>query len=93
MDLKNTFINNVKKLAADLSFKQELELNRDLKQLQSLKDENALIEKQLKINEKLEHFQELMLKRKQDLPKISFNDDLPVCQKHDEILEAIKNNK
>lgn len=48
---------------------------------------------QLKISEDLEKYKAFFENRKQSLPKITYDEALPVAQKHDEIIEAIKNNQ
>lgn len=59
----------------------------------SVSNADKLLDLQLKISEDLEKYKAFFENRKQSLPKITYDEALPVAQKHDEIIEAIKNNQ
>uniref|UniRef100_UPI003FF0917F ATP-dependent RNA helicase HrpA n=1 Tax=Succinivibrio sp. TaxID=2053619 RepID=UPI003FF0917F len=59
----------------------------------SVSNADKLLDLQLKISDDLEKYKAFFENRKQSLPKITYDEALPVAQKHDEIIEAIKNNQ
>lgn len=103
------FIGNVKAEFDNLTYKHRLNLSRELKKLSlsyikpkdkqgksednSVSNADKLLDLQLKISEDLEKYKAFFENRKQSLPKITYDEALPVAQKHDEIIEAIKNNQ
>ena len=103
------FIENVKAEFDNLTYKHRLNLSRELKKLSlssinpkdkqgksednSVSNADKLLDLQLKISENLEKYKAFFENRKQSLPKITYDEALPVAQKHDEIIEAIKNNQ
>ena len=103
------FIGNVKAEFDNLTYKHRLNLSRELKKLSlssitpkdkqgksednSVSNADKLLDLQLKISDDLEKYKAFFENRKQSLPKITYDEALPVAQKHDEIIEAIKNNQ
>ena len=103
------FIGNVKAEFDNLTYKHRLNLSIELKKLSlssippkdkqgksednSVSNADKLLDLQLKISEDLEKYKAFFENRKQSLPKITYDEALPVAQKHDEIIEAIKNNQ
>lgn len=87
------FIKNVKSNYKELTFIHQMYLSRELKKLSSCTDENQLIEKQLSISTKLEEYKNFYKQRVDNLPAITYNDDLPVSSRKDEIIKAIKENQ
>lgn len=103
------FIGNVQAEFDNLTYKHRLNLSRELKKLSlssippkdkqgksednSVSNADKLLDLQLKISEDLEKYKAFFENRKQSLPKITYDEALPVAQKHDEIIEAIKNNQ
>ena len=100
------FIENVKAEFDNVTYKHRLNLSRELKKLslssinpkdkhgkcedKSVSNADKLLDLQLKISEDLEKYKNFFENRKQSLPKITYDEALPVAQKHDEIIEAIK---
>ena len=103
------FIENVKAEFDHVTYKHRLNLSRELKKLslsslnpkdkqsrsddKSVNNADKLLDLQLKISEDLEKYKAFFENRKNSLPKITYDEALPVAQKHDEIIEAIKNNQ
>ena len=102
------FIENVKAEFDHVTYKHRLNLSRELKKLslssenaknnqdksspQNVSNADKLLDLELKISESLEKYKALFENRKNSLPKTTYDEALPVAQKHDEIIEAIKNN-
>ena len=91
-DLKK-FIENVLSHTDDLTFKHRQMLSRDVKNLLNIKDSDKLIEAQLKISENLEEYLAFFKNRLENIPKVTYDENLPVAQKHDEIVKAIQDNQ
>ncbi|NLK85191.1 MAG: ATP-dependent RNA helicase HrpA [Aeromonadales bacterium] len=87
------FINNVKKKFNNLTYKHRRILSRELKKLSSLKDESTLIDRELAISEKLEEYLKFFSARQENLPEFSYDENLPVASKKDEIIDLIKKNQ
>src|SRR5574344_3008382 len=87
------FINNVKKKFNNLTYQHRHILSRELKKLSSLKDESTLIDRELAISEKLEEYLKFFSARQENLPEFSYDENLPVASKKDEIIDLIKKNQ
>lgn len=91
-DLKK-FIENVQSHIDDLTFKHRQMLGREVKNLLNISDPEKLIEAQLLISEHLEEYLAFFKARVENIPKVTYDENLPVAQKHDEIVQAIKDNQ
>ena len=87
------FIENVTAQFENLTFKHRYLISRELRQLETLDDSDKLIEKELYISEKLEEFKAFFEDRKNNLPKITYDENLPVALRKDEIIKTIKENQ
>lgn len=96
------FIDNVKSLSSNLTYRHSMLISRELKKLSSYsvsheKDSVACKEKladmQLSISEKLEEYRLFYENRVKNVPDVSYDEALPVSARHDEIVEAIRNNQ
>ena len=87
------FIENVTAQFENLTFKHRYLILRELRQLETLDDSDKLIEKELYISEKLEEFKAFFEERKNNLPKITYDENLPVALRKDEIIKTIKENQ
>ncbi len=87
------FVENVENQYQNLTFRHRFLISKELKKLSSLKDEDKLIELELGISEKLESYLDFYRARTENVPKLSYDESLPVASKREEIIEAIKNNQ
>lgn len=86
------FISDVKSKFSLLTFRHRHLISRELKKLSSCPDDKV-IELQLSISEKLEEYLDFFKQREANVPKLTYDDNLPVSQKRDEIVAAIKSNQ
>ncbi len=86
------FISDVKSKFPSLTFRHRLIISRELKKLSSCHDDKE-IDLKLSISQKIEEYEAFFKERCQKIPKITYDENLPVSQKRDEIIEAIKNNQ
>ena len=100
------FIDNVRSEFDNVTYRHRLNLSRELKKLslnskngenKSLQigtdNEDRILDLELKISEDLEKYKAFFENRKNSLPKITYDEALPVAQKREEIIEAIRNNQ
>ena len=86
------FISDVKNRFPLLTFRHRHLISRELNKLSSCQNDKV-IELQLSISEKLEEYLEFFKERENHIPKLTYDDNLPVSQKREEIIEAIKANQ
>ncbi len=86
------FISDVKSRFPLLTFRHRHLISRELNKLSSCQNDKA-IELQLSISEKLEEYLEFFKERENHIPELTYDDNLPVSQKREEIIEAIKANQ
>ncbi|MGN1281161.1 MAG: ATP-dependent RNA helicase HrpA [Succinivibrio sp.] len=90
--LKN-FISNVKSQYDGVSYRHRLLLSRELKRLESLSDEEKIVDLELKISQMLDTYKESLKNRIDSLPSVSYDSNLPVAARHDEIVKSIQENQ
>lgn len=99
MNTLDKFIDNVKKMSASLTCRHSMLISRELKKLSSYSIEHKnvndekLVDMQLAISSKLDEYKAFYENRLKNVPEVSFDESLPVSARHDEIVNAIKNNQ
>lgn len=86
------FISDVKSRFPSLTFRHRHLISRELNKLSSCTDDKA-IELQISISEKLEEYLTFFKDRETHVPQLTYDENLPVSQKREEIIEAIKSNQ
>lgn len=86
------FISDVKSRFPSLTFRHRHLISRELNKLSSCTDDKA-IELQISISEKLEAYLTFFKDRETHVPQLTYDENLPVSQKREEIIEAIKSNQ
>ncbi|SFS44984.1 ATP-dependent helicase HrpA [Succinivibrio dextrinosolvens] len=86
------FISDVKSRFPSLTFRHRHLISRELNKLSSCPDDKA-IELQISISEKLEEYLTFFKDRETHVPQLTYDENLPVSQKREEIIEAIKSNQ
>ncbi len=86
------FISEVKSKFPSLTFRHRHLISRELNKLSSCQGDKE-VEQKLYICEKLEEYLEFFKQRESHIPNLTYDENLPVSQKREEIIEAIRSNQ